>query len=696
MVSLQGLSWRPGRGILVILLVASSAEAAHITTTIAGSAAVARTVIVRAERTNADAEPLERAVPLPGSADLPLGKGLWQVRVIDEHFWAAPALMQDEDSVTVKMWPTVPLRGTTKGVTTLRAGFKPLDSGGAAGEVDCNVKQDSWVCAMPVGKYDLRFASPGFAPEFLFNVTLGDDPKPMILKFVPGASLSGRVEAVRGVKLPADGVILTLTAGEGAAWKDVARINAKGFFQFKGLAPGDYFIHGDAKGGLTTQPERVRMLGGTAAELNVPLLLDVPKKLTVTVFPRLDPYGNRWIVRMVSNDLRLRRGVVLGESPVSKEGDWTHPRLITGKYTIEILTSKGEVWNFQEVAVEHDDVTLAVAALSATVTGSVMLGDRPLKASLSFGGENWPKIEADSDGRFTGAIPPAEEEERSVLLESDTPRIRRNLRLHLKRDDSGGLHVDIKLPATTLMGHVLERDRSPAPYALLTVSNLERRNSDQAFGERDGSFQIAGYEPGTYGVTAESGPGSKSRETKVVLRDGELTEVDLIIEKAETVRGRITMRDVPIVQADIYAFLRDTSAPSIPQARTDESGFFEIELPPGTTIFDGLVIHPAFDVMFGRATIQHDKQLNIRTQQIGGTVTVESTPKNDLVLLLHGGAEVPTNFLADRAGGSIAADRTTIPRLEPGHYTACTQDKAKCVNGYLPPHGTLTLSLGTP
>jgi hypothetical protein len=656
----------------------------------------ARTVILRADRTDGGAARLERSVPLPGTADLPLGKGLWEVRVIDEHLWAAPVFIRNEDPVTVEVWPTVPLKGTTKGVTTLRAGFRPLEAGGAAGEVDCSVKGDSWVCPIPAGKYDLRFSSSGSAPEFRFDVTLREDPKPINLKFVPGASLSGHVEAVRGRKLPGDGVIVTLTStgGEGAVWKNEARSNAKGFFQFKGLAPGDYSIRGEGKGGLTTQPERVKMLAGAAAELNSSLLLDMPKKLTVTVFPRLDPYGNRWIVQMVSNNPRRALGEILGESPVSNAGDWTYPRLIAGTYSVAVLTSKGEVWKAQEVTVGHDDVSLAVAALSATITGAVTLGDRPLKASLSFGGEGWPKIESDSEGRFTGAIPPGEQEERSVLVEAETPRIRRTIRAHIERDVSGGLHLDMKLAATTLMGHVVKQDGSTVPYALLTISNLDQRNSDQAFGERDGSFQAAGYEPGTYGVTADSGPEGKSRETTVVLRDGELTEVELVVEKTESVRGRITIGDAPVIAADIFAFPRDTSAPSIPHARSDVSGFFEVMLPPGTTTFDGLVIHPAFDVMFGRSTVQHEKQLNIRTQQIGGTVVVEFPPKTDLVVLLHGGAEMYASSLADLAGGTIAVGRITLPRLEPGHYTACTLDK-KCVSGYLPPHGTLTLSLPT-
>ncbi|MGA8809363.1 MAG: carboxypeptidase-like regulatory domain-containing protein [Thermoanaerobaculia bacterium] len=679
---------------MAILLSAGSTQAGQITTTVVSPSVAARAVILRADRTDGGAERLEHSVPLPGTADFPLGKGLWELRVIDEHLWAAPVFMRSEDPIEIKVWPTVPLKGTTKGVTTLRAGFRPLEAGGAAGEVECSVKGESWMCAIPAGKYDLRFSSAGSAPEFRFDVTVRDDPKPITLKFVPGASLSGRVEVVPGVKLPADGVIVTLTSagGEGAVWKSEARSNAKGFFQFKGLAPGDYSIRGEATGGLTTQPEGIKMLAAAAAELNGSLLLDLPKKLTVTVFPRLDPYGNRWIVQMVSNNPRRARGEVLGESPLSNAGDWTYPRLLAGAYSVAVLTSKGEVWKAQEVTVAQEDVSLAVAALSSTITGTITLGDRPLKTSLSFGGEGWPKVESDSEGRFKGAIPPGEQEERTVLVEAETPRIRRTIRAPIQREESGSLHLDIKLSATTLMGHVVKQDGSTVPNALLTVSSLDGRYSDQAWGEGDGSFQVAGYEPGTYGVTADSGPEGKSRETTVVLRDGELTEVELVVEKTETVRGRITIGDVPVIAADIFAFPRDTSAPSIPHARSDVSGFFEVMLPPGTTTFDGLVIHPAFDVMFGRSTVQHEKQLNIRTQQIGGTVVVESRPQNDLVVLLHGGAEMYASSLADLAGGSIAAGRITLPRLEPGHYTACTLDK-KCVSGYLPPHGTLTLSL---
>ncbi len=208
--------------------------------------------------------------------------------------------------------------------------------------------------------------------------------------------------------------------------------------------------------------------------------------------------------------------------------------------------------------------------------------------------------------------------------------------------------------------------------------------------ESDGSFQIAGFEPGTYRVMAD-GDGGKSRGVALTLRDGEATEVELIIENTEPFRGRITMGEAPVIAADIYAFPRDATSPLIPQARTNEGGFFQVDMPPGTTIVDALVVQPAFDVVFGRTTLQRGKELRIGTQQMGGTIVLESKAVN--AILLHGRAELFAAFIADRAGGTIDAGRITIPRLMPGQYFACTYDKTRCVSGYLAPHGTLTLTL---
>src|SRR5262249_39595332 len=145
----------------------------------------------------------------------------------------------------------------------------------------------------------------------------------------------------------------------------------------------------------------------------------------------------------------------------------------------------------------------------------------------------------------------------------------------------------------------------------------------------------------------------------------------------EHVHGRLTMDEAPAIAARIYALPRDAWGPTIPQALTDENGFFDLDLPPGTTVFDGLAVHPAFDIVIGRSTIRKGKELHVRTQQIGGTITVEST-SNDILLLVHNGGEMRADWIADLAGGASAPGRLTVPRLEPGQYSVCTLKRSSC------------------
>jgi hypothetical protein len=84
--------------------------------------------------------------------------------------------------------------------------------------------------------------------------------------------------------------------------------------------------------------------------------------------------------------------------------------------------------------------------------------------------------------------------------------------------------------------------------------------------------------------------------------------------------------------------------------------------------------------------------MHIRAQQLGGTLNIESG-SGDVLLVLHNGGEYSASWLADLAGGSVAPGRLSIPRMSPGQYSVCTAKDKKCADGYLAPHGTLTLTL---
>ncbi|MEO8378201.1 MAG: carboxypeptidase regulatory-like domain-containing protein [Acidobacteriota bacterium] len=624
-------------------------------------------------------------------SDIPLPEGLWELRLVDQRLWATSIHVRNVDAAAMRVWPTVPLEGTSNGVTRLRVRFDPLEPEGASGEVDCVVTLDAWTCRIPVGHYDLRFSAPGMAHEFRFGVTLSLDSGSgaVALRFVAGASLYGSVEAARDAKVPVEGTEVSLVQanGEGSQHQQKTRADRKGFFQFKGLAPGDYSLSA-GKQGLVSQVRSVKMLSGVAAEVRTPLLLDTPKRLMVTVMPPLGPDGLAWRMRMFSRDPQLRGSA--WEGRVSAVGEWAVHGLVAGQYDIQILGPENGLWKSEEVTIGSQDVTVAMAALAMKISGRIALGERPLTASLSFGGEGGPKLQSDEDGRFDGEIPPDQDEEIRILVEADTPRVVRTVRTKIERTDSGEARLMIELPDTALMGVVLNEDRSPEPHAILNVTRDELESFEQTHTESDGSFQLGGFDPGSYRVTAISFE-KKSRAATVELKKNEATEVELILAPEVMLRGRMTMGNTPVIGAQIQAMPRDAWAPTGDIVTTDERGMFRFPLPPGTTIFDGIAVHPAFDTVIARGSIKPGREVWVQTNQLGGTVTVESS-RPDQVLFIHKGAEITLEGVAFLAGGIVTPERVTLPRLEPGEYSVCSPDKKSCVSGYLAPHSTLTLT----
>jgi len=661
----------------VLAFCALGIAAAEITTSIDGVPSEPRVVPLVARRIDGPAAPVEIKVTVPGTSDVALSEGLWEIRVNDETLWAAPVYVRNVDPAIVRLWPADPLTGSSNGITKLRAQFASLEPDGASGEADCAVAQNAWTCNIPRGRYDLRFSAPGTAPEFRSNVTVKPGASELALRFVAGASLSGRVDAD---DQPVEGAEVTLRA---SGPQQVARADRKGFFQFKGLAAGEYSISAK-KQLLIAQTRSVKVLAGVAAEVREPLLLDTPKQLTLIVIPPLDPEGEAWRLHFTPTESN-----VTIEDRASAIGSWTRTGLVAGSYDLTILDGRGGRWKSESLTIGSDDVTLPVAASGVKVRGRVLLGGRPLRAKLSFGGEWGRALESDDDGRFAGEIPVDENDERLIFVEADTPNVVLTVRAKIERNESGESHLLLELPATTLMGRVLTDDGSSAPHALITVSGGADA-FEQAFAGSDGTFQIAGLAPGTYKVVADSHE-RKSKPLSVDLKANEPAEVELVLEREELLRGKMTMGETPVIAATIFVLPRDAWGPIVPQTKTNERGNFQLRLPPGTTIFDGIAVHPAFDTVIARGTVRPDRVAWVPTNQIGGTLIVESREPDNL-LLLHKGAEVLARTVANLGGGTVAPDRVTLARLEPGEYAVCSRDKKVCASGYLPPHGMLTLA----
>jgi len=509
------------------------------------------------------------------------------------------------------------------------------------------------------------------------------------LQFVHGASLSGRLEAVRGAKISFDGLELSLS---GAEQRYTAKSNAKGFFQFKGLAAGLYSLRARREG-LAAQERPVTIVDGAAEDLSAPLLLDHPKRLTVMLAPALDPDLKPWRVSLWVGDGQRRGLTTVTESAAAPAGEWSVSGLVAGEYRVEIARAAGGIWKSADFTIEDADVHLPLALLGEHVRGVITLGDRPLAAKLSFGNEHGAMLTSDEDGRFEGEIPPDAGDERTIHVDAEAAGIARTIRAQIERNESGA-RMTIRLPATMLSGHVIGADGAAKPDTLVIVSADKAGAVHQVFSDDDGSFQMTGIEAGHYRVIAQTFD-EKSKQVMVTLRDDESAEVELVLENNVVVRGRVGIGETPVMQADVYGIPRDTQfAPFLPQAKTNDGGRFELKLPPHTTLFDLVMVHPAFDVVLTRGAGGMDAVRHVFATQIGGMLAVNTRAPKEL-LLRHGGGECWLLWLANVPGanGVIDSAQVVLPRLEPGEYTVCSAKTNQCAHGYLAPYGTLTLAL---
>lgn len=672
---------------LVVVGLSAQLDAAELTIQ---SAREYASLTLQARRIDTADDAFARSVDAPGTLTIALSEGLWEVRVTGDGVWSAPVLMRDRDTASIRTWPTTRLSGQSNAVTDLRAELTPLEADGPAGIIDCETDGKEWSCVVPIGHYDIRFLSRGCAPEHRFGISTNRDGHVLAdaLRFIPGASLSGRLSTARGVEAELKDVELRLVpeVAEESGSVLLTRADARGFFQFKGLSPGSYSISA-RKGELSARSVGVNVLASAAAQLNAPLILDRPKRLTVSIVPPRDPELVPWRVRLLSLDPTAHRREVVSESAVDAAGEAVHT-VHAGAFDVEVRRANGARWSSQSVTIDQDDVTLPLMALGERIEGSVTLGDRPLAAAITFDGEGGVALKSGEDGRFVGEIPPGDEE-RLVLVHATTPTVRRTLRVKPRRAESGELSLDLHLPATTLIGRVLHEDRTPAPETMVTAT--AEGVFEQAFTESDGSFQIAGFASGKYRVTADDAEG-QSAPVSVELEENEPNEIELVVRRYARAHGRMRIGTTPVIEAQIYAIPRDSWSPILPTARTDERGHFTLQLPPGTTTYDIFAMHPAFEVVLGRLIHDQKKIVNIAVHQSAGTLIVEGAGPDEL-FLQHAGANLRLTWVAREAGGTVEETRVTMPRLQPGDYTVCSQKTNLCKSGYVPANGSLTLAL---
>lgn len=649
------------------------------------------------------------AVAAPSrSSQLELPPGTCSVSLSEPRYWAEPRAVYvgpDGASVRLLVYPEVNVQGrvtaTGKIPTQLMARFQSADANGPRGETACTIVQRSFSCAIPAARLDLALKAQGFVTRYRWGVDAAAKPGDIgVIDLVPGAVLTGYVSAERGVRWDKAVVRATpLRAAPAFEGTDGARsglatlsapVNARGFFHFDGIAPGDYTLEASA-GTRRSVRHAVRVIETAEAELREPLVLEEPHDLAVSVHPSRDPYNRRWIVELERRtDVAMRVETERQES-LSAEGRGTLQSIPAGQYTLVVRSEGGETWAQRELTVP--DVTAVEITLPRTfLRGLLTLDGKPLQAALELhhrGGA--VAAHSAADGRFALFFPEKDVERiERVRIRSDEPRVDRTLdNVPIDRDDEGNASVRVELPPTYLAGVVVDAQGKPVSGAIVRVESPQERGQEVPAGE-DGTFEIHALAPGTLRLRAYAAKAISNAIQLEVAENGRTNDVRLVVRPTLRLTGRVLSASGPLPGAAVYGFPQPGGAIASPIATTGPDGRYDIALPPETTDVDIFVSAPSFATQFFRQRLAGTNELDLRVTQSSGTLVVETADIRQ-TLVHHRGAVVGLSLFAYHGGiGEGAALR--IPSIEPGSYLICN-GPARCETVTVVPHGQVRVRL---
>jgi hypothetical protein len=672
-----------------LLLLTAVAAHAH---TVSVSLKNGETAQARLQRL--DAEAPARDVVLP--AEISLGEGTWELRVISPEYWAAPVTISDSRPVAIALWPRGEIAGTlakrAPSAAQLWVTFRAKD---LEGRSLCEVDELRWRCAVPAENLDLQFALAGSAPEFRWGVDARKPARVGALAFTPGSSLSGHLQLQKGVRQKLGGIEVSIAPANHDARRVSTTADAKGFFQLKGVAAGSYVVRA-AGNGLVSPPRTVEVIAGVNATLRAPLDVAPPRKASLTFHPPLDVAGERWLAELVTTAPGSTTSDVVAQSLASPSGQWTSTALTPGEYQLVVRRQDKGLWKTQNITVAEEDVELAVSVEGQRVEGTVRVGDRPLEAAtVQFGGDWAEEFVADDEGRFQGVVPQADDNVARILVTADAPDVRRHVRVEGSRSLDGDMTYDVVLPDTTILGRTIDQNGKPVPYAILTLRSVDDRELlEQPSSHEDGSFQLAGYAPGTYRLQAAAFEMSSAVVDVHASESVSPQTIDVVLRSPERVLGEVMMGSLPIAGAEIVALPHGVATSFVPIARSDARGRFTLDLPPGTATYDVIAISPGFATAAGRVTRDAKKILHVEAAQHGGSLVVSAPAEGDLRLMRDGG-DFPLTWLAWKTHGVVETTdggrRITLANMEPGPYRVCTGPK--CATTYVPRLGEVSVSL---
>jgi hypothetical protein len=709
-----------------------------------------------------EASPITAAFTPAGATPVELRDGLvWELRAEAEGWWSAPVTLFVAGApavVTLDLWPACKLRGrvttpepekappsvavhfatTNPPVVRGRIVVVPDKDEPPFGDVGCPVKEGRLACTVAAGNLDLKVKAAGFVPVYLWGRKAPErgvlDLGTLALK--PGASLTGTVTTAEGPADPktcelslkplATGPLPLEEMGRPRTQVGRARPDARGFFNFDAVSAGLYELEARQAGWATTVRAPIRIEERSETRLPDRLVFERPLTLSVEVSPPLDLQGREWTLQVFT--LGAGDPSQMNEAfkqAMSRDGTLSRQGMAPGRYKAALLDSEGAYLLWQGCELSASSPPLVLEVRFVPVTGTVTLGDRPLVASLAFGGNAGPKFETDAEGAFRGVLP--REGAWTVTVTATDPPVHRTLRrVEVKRNpELKKAEIELRLPDNRLTGTVGDESGKPVANAFVRLFHKDSVDFESTLSGDGGRFEFRGLANGRVAVRAEdttpAGPRYSDEVNAELSEEGAAPDVRLVLTRSVEVAVIVTSETgEPVAGAWVqpYGDLSRQGALAFSQLTTDSTGTVKIRLPADIERLAGVVLPFGYAFQAFDAALERGRPVSVVVTRFGGTLTLQFAsppPLQDWSRALIGwqdGVLFGASMLLDwgRING-VAVDWRgtvfTIPQVAPGRYRVCLGPVVQvleegsaydgrggtCAEGSLPRLGELRLEL---
>jgi hypothetical protein len=640
----------------------------------------------------------ERTLSSPirgGTAEIPLAEATpWRITLESGNCWAAPLTAPSGDAV-LKVWPKRTISGEfSSAAPSLRAHLGSPDGaadGIPASDETCRVEGKRWTCDAPRAALDIRLDVGGFAPAYFWNVET-DDLGPVELH--PGASIAGFV--TRDDHGALKDAVVDLATEDGVIAHTNA--NARGFFQFTSVPARMYAIAARRPNGAPTHQRDIRVQAQRETLLRRPLLLAGFAKLRVTMRPAATPAGHPWTVALFRLDLARHAHLPLARSSATAAGIWERGELERETYHFEVVDEAGAIYFERDLEMTSDLAELEVVLSTIPVEGKIRMGNAPLYAAVRFEASDVNvMMVSDADGAFYGSLPHEGKYELRIYLGNERARqLRRSVEVKRESSDGPAL-VTIDLPSGRVKGVVVDSAGKPR---IATVTAARGRSFDigTAFTGEDGTFEIAGLEPGEITLHAWLKENWSPPHTVQVADDPQ--PVTIVLNDPRLIRGRVLSSDGGGIAGALISYFDD---PLLKKTTTGPDGQFSFPLSSDADSVDLFIVTPGFPVKLSKLRVPGPgESADIVVSSRGGYLSVSIALPPAWPWIAHDGvfAMLPSLFAPRTALGpppELRGDRFMI-QVEPGEYAVCSQRKIdqQCIRRVVAAGGETYVDLRTP